>query len=411
MTRPLHRRGRSMLATTGLLSRARERPDVGPLARPGGPPSARAVLAELGSGLAAARFTGALPRLLAAPRGDGHVVVDIPGWKAPELSGAPMRAYLRALGYDARGWGFGTNTGDPRRDVERITRRVLELVDASGSGVSLVGWSLGGVIAREVARRRPEAVRRVITYGTPVVGGPRFTAVARAYGPGTSLAAGTVGERLDAESPIRVPLTVVFTRRDGIVAWEACVDRSSPDVEHVEVFSTHIGMGLDPDVWGLVANRLAGGMPASPGRPVEADSRQVDRSGPSADEPAPRAARDDPEGPGFLRPGLVLTNAQPGRRHSALGRAAGGSPDRAEIRPGTGRMVLGANRVGVDAIAPAPNLAWLPWTSPGRTHAGRSATEQIGFCGRPRSSVTDGASLVWASGTSAPWSATRVAPF
>ncbi|MGZ8738480.1 MAG: esterase/lipase family protein [Nocardioides sp.] len=245
------------LATVGARSRAHERPDAAGLARPVRPPSARAVLAELGSGLAAARIPAALPRLLGAPRGDGHPVVDIPGWKAPEPSGAPLRAYLRALGYDARGWGLGTNTGDPRRDVERLTRRVLDLAEDSGSAVSLVGWSLGGVIAREVARRHPEAVRRVITYGTPVVGGPRFTAVARSYGPEASQAARVVAERLDAESPIRVPLTVIFTRRDGIVSWEACIDRISPGAEHVEVSSTHIGMGVDPDVWALVAQRLA----------------------------------------------------------------------------------------------------------------------------------------------------------
>lgn len=83
-----------------------------------------------------------------------------------------MRAYLRALGYDTRGWGLGTNTGDPRLDVERLARIVLRLADDTGSPVSLVGWSLGGVIAREVARREPDAVRRVINYGTPVVGGP-----------------------------------------------------------------------------------------------------------------------------------------------------------------------------------------------------------------------------------------------
>ena len=112
------------------------------------------------------------------------------------------------------------------------------------------------MIAREVARRRPEAVRRVITYGTPVVGGPAFTAVARAYAR-DERAASAVAQRLDAEPPIRVPLTVVYTRRDGIVAWQACIDRVSPYAEHVEVFSTHIGMGVDPDVWGVVAERLA----------------------------------------------------------------------------------------------------------------------------------------------------------
>jgi hypothetical protein len=249
--------GRAALAATGIRSRARDRSDVTALPHPARPPSAGASLAELGSALAAGRLLGALPRLLAAPRGDGQVVVDIPGWKAPEVSGAPMRAYLRALGYDARGWGFGTNTGDPRRDVERLTRSVLALADEQGAPVSLVGWSLGGVIAREVARSHPDAIRRVVTYGTPVLGGSRFTAVARSVGPEASGAAGRVSERLDASSPIRVPLTVVFSRRDGIVAWEACIDRVSPYAEHVEVSSTHIGMGVDPDVWRIVADRLA----------------------------------------------------------------------------------------------------------------------------------------------------------
>ncbi|MCW2817802.1 MAG: hypothetical protein JWR42_589, partial [Marmoricola sp.] len=148
-------------------------------------------------------------------------MVDIPGWRAPELSGAPLRRYLTPLGYDARGWGFGTNTGDPRRDVERLAERVLEMTEETGSPASLIGWSLGGVIAREVARRHPEAVRRVITYGTPVAGGGAYTSIARAYKHRASIDAERVARRLDAEVPIQVPLTVVFSRRDGIVAWQA----------------------------------------------------------------------------------------------------------------------------------------------------------------------------------------------
>jgi dienelactone hydrolase len=188
-------------------------------------------------------------------------VVDIPGWRAPELSGAPLRRYLTRLGYDARGWGFGTNTGDPRRDAQRLAERVLELTEETGSPASLVGWSLGGVIAREVARRHPDAVRRVITYGTPVAGGAAYTSIARAYGHRADIDAERVARRLDARRPIQVPLTVLFSKRDGIVAWQACLDRSSPFVEHVEVSSTHIGMGIDPDVWAIVADRLAAGAP------------------------------------------------------------------------------------------------------------------------------------------------------
>ncbi|RYB93916.1 hypothetical protein EUA93_05825 [Nocardioides oleivorans] len=242
----------------GVRSRAQSPDDARTLERPSGPPSRRTALGELGAGLDAVRLLGAAPRLASAPRGDGHLVVDIPGWRAPELSGAPLRAYLRRLGYDARGWGFGTNTGDPRRDVERLSERLLRLVDAAGSPASLVGWSLGGVVAREVARRHPEAVRRVITYGTPVSGGAAHTTVARFFGPGSD-DADRVTRRLDARSPIQVPLTVMFSRRDGIVSWQACIDHASPSAEHVEVFSTHLGMGVDPDVWSVVAGRLAQG--------------------------------------------------------------------------------------------------------------------------------------------------------
>jgi pimeloyl-ACP methyl ester carboxylesterase len=249
---------RGVLAQAGLTTRATGVPDVRTTPLPTAPPSWWLVALEATSALQAARLLGASSRLKKAPRGDGHVVVDIPGWRAPEVSGLPLRRYLSWLGYDARGWGLGTNLGDPARDAERLTRRVVELEASTGRPVSLVGWSLGGVIAREVARRRPDLVRRVITYGTPVVGGPTYTAVAGAYSHEVRHDVSKVTSRLDARRPIRVPITVMYSRRDGIVAWPACLDRGSPHAEHVEVRSTHIGMGVDPDVWEVVATRLAG---------------------------------------------------------------------------------------------------------------------------------------------------------
>lgn len=244
-------------AGAGLLTRARDVPDVTAAPEARSAPGWWRLAAEVGSPLEAARLPTAWPRLRRMPRGDGHVVVDIPGWRAPEVSGLPLRRYLSWLGYDARGWGFGTNLGDPEGDAARLTESVVELEAQTGRPVSLVGWSLGGVIAREVARRRPDLVRRVITYGTPVVGGPSYTAVAGRYTHEARLHATRVTARLDAQRPIRVPVTVVYSRRDGIVSWRACLDRVSPDVEHVEVRSTHVGMGVDPDVWGVVAQRLA----------------------------------------------------------------------------------------------------------------------------------------------------------
>jgi len=246
-----------LLAGSGVTSRARAVPDVTAAPEATGAPSWRLLVAESTSPLESARLLGAAPRLSRMPRGDGHVVVDVPGWRAPELSGLPLRRYLSWLGYDARGWGFGTNTGNPVRDAKRLTQAVAELADASGRPVSLVGWSLGGVVSREVARERPDLVRRVITYGTPVVGGPNHTAVAGAYSHEVRNEASRITAHLHASRPIRVPLTVMYSRRDGIVSWRACLDRHSPDVEHVEVRSSHIGMGVDPDVWGVVASRLA----------------------------------------------------------------------------------------------------------------------------------------------------------
>ncbi|SDT09772.1 hypothetical protein SAMN04488570_3518 [Nocardioides scoriae] len=246
-------RARSALAQTGLTSRARP---VALLARPTGPPSHRLGLGELLGPAAALRLPAALPRLATAPRGDGHVVIDLPGWRAPEATAWGLRTYLRWLGYDARSWGLGTNGGSPERDTDRVATRVLAIAEEQGP-VSLVGWSLGGVIAREVARREPEAVRRVVTYGSPVVGGPRYTALARAY-PRRELERITrQGRALDRDRPVRVPVTAVLSRRDGVVAWQACVDHASPRVDHVEVGSTHLGLGLDPDVWLTVARRLA----------------------------------------------------------------------------------------------------------------------------------------------------------
>ncbi len=219
-------------------------------------PSWRRTVGEAATPLVPLRLLPAAPRLARAPRGDGHTVVDVPGWKAPEVSGWPIRQYLRALGYDTRGWGFGTNHGDVRTDATRLTSLVERLAAENGP-VSLVGWSLGGVLSREVALRRPELVRRVITYGTPVVGGPSYTAVARRYDRDTRLRTPEEIERVDATVPLQVPVTAIWSRRDGIVAWPACFDRVSPRADHVEVRSTHLGMGVDPDVWSVVAQRLA----------------------------------------------------------------------------------------------------------------------------------------------------------
>jgi pimeloyl-ACP methyl ester carboxylesterase len=245
------------LRAGGVLSAARPIPQVGELDPPAGLPGLLTRLGELGAGAQVSRLLAASPRLLASPRGDGSHVIDLPGWRAPEETGAPIRAFLRRLGYEARGWGLGANGADPRRSVSLLGGRVRELAERDGRPVALVGWSLGGVIAREIARRQPEHVRHVVTYGSPIVGGPAHTVAARLFGPDDLLRMARIAERLDAEDPILVPITTIFSRRDGVVAWQACIDRTSPRATHYEVSSPHLGLGLDPDVWRIVAERLA----------------------------------------------------------------------------------------------------------------------------------------------------------
>jgi pimeloyl-ACP methyl ester carboxylesterase len=222
---------------------------------PAGPPGTRSLARELAGPVALARLLRAAPWLALAPRGHGQTVIDLPGWNAPEASNLPLRSFLRFLGYHTRPWGLGTNRGTPERDAEQLAG---ELAARSGEPpVALVGMSLGGTVAREIARAVPERVACVVTFGSPVIGGPTHTIGARTVGRDECARLDALARRLDAEQPIQVPITTIYTRRDGAVDWRACIDHASPHVEHVEVRSTHLGLGLDPDVWSTVAHALA----------------------------------------------------------------------------------------------------------------------------------------------------------
>lgn len=204
----------------------------------------------------AARLFLRSPQLLRGPRGNGEPVVLVPGWRAPQASMDPLRRLLSLRGYHARHWGEGVNRGDVEAYLDRLIPRVRQLAEERQSPVALVGWSLGGVIAREVARDLPDCVSCVTTYGSPIIGGPVYTAAAGAYSEEQRAhIVLRVAER-EREHPIRVPISTIFSRIDGIVDWRACIDRSSPEVVHYEVDSTHLSMGIDPAVWGIVLQTL-----------------------------------------------------------------------------------------------------------------------------------------------------------
>jgi len=204
------------------------------------------------------RLLWTLPDLARMPRASGGAVIVLPGYGAGDGSTLVLQSYLRLLGYHVHGWSLGRNNGDVPALLPRVTARLAAVAGRAGRRVALVGWSLGGYLAREAARDRPHLVERVITMGTPTVGGPKYTRVGEAYRRrGIDLDAIEAQVRARYAVPLRVPVTAIYSRSDGIVAWRACIDRFSPDVEHVEVGTTHLGLGFSADVYRIIAERLA----------------------------------------------------------------------------------------------------------------------------------------------------------
>jgi pimeloyl-ACP methyl ester carboxylesterase len=216
-------------------------------------------------------FIGALPLLGLAPRGDGHPVLVLPGLVASDTSTRPLRSFLQNKGYAVSGWRQGRNLGLRDGVREGMVDLVHELSDTHGRKISLVGWSLGGLYARQLAKMMPDRVRSVITLGSPFAGHPKATNAWRVY----EMASGRRAEEDHrfggslSEAP-PVPTTAVFSRTDGICAWQGCKETSSAIAESIEVESSHCGMGHHPAVVYAVADRLA---------QTEGQWRPFDRSG------------------------------------------------------------------------------------------------------------------------------------
>jgi pimeloyl-ACP methyl ester carboxylesterase len=186
-----------------------------------------------------------------------RTVLLLPGFGASHWSLLVMRAFLRSIGHQANDWGLGRNTGQVPEPLEALQARVETLRRQARRRVVPVGWSLGGYLARETARNHPQWVRKVITLGSPVFGGPRFTAMAgwyRAKGHDLDRLERKMAERF--RKPLRIPVAAIYSKQDGVVAWQACIDHWSPKVRHIEVQETHIGMVYAPRVLAIVAGEL-----------------------------------------------------------------------------------------------------------------------------------------------------------
>lgn len=205
-------------------------------------------------------FIAARPLLRrTAPRGDGHPVLVLPGLMADDYSTRPLRRYLRGLGYHVHGWKLGRNVGPTRKAVEGMGARLDDLKARHGRKLSIIGWSLGGIYAREIALRRPDDVRMVITLGSPFNmtdpsesrANRTYQRFARRHIDDGRLRRGVTGVVLP------VPATSIYSKQDGIVAWRSCLDVEGPNAENVAVIGSHTGLGVNPAALWVIADRLA----------------------------------------------------------------------------------------------------------------------------------------------------------
>ncbi|KIZ38881.1 MULTISPECIES: alpha/beta hydrolase [Rhodopseudomonas] len=248
------------------------------------PPRLGLLLAEARSLLELNASVLAAPLLMQAPKGDGHPVLVLPGFLASDLSTLLLRRFLTHLGYEAHAWKLGRNTGGVYRMRAQLRARLAEIHHAGGRKVSLIGWSLGGIYARDLALHSPEMVRSVITMGSPFAGDAAATNASKIY---EILS----GERLkDAKrddlralaGDLPVPTTSIFSRTDGVVNWRTCLLRPSATAENIEVYlASHVGLGVNAAVLWSVADRLA---------QPEGQFRPFDRRGPFAMAYAPARA-------------------------------------------------------------------------------------------------------------------------
>jgi pimeloyl-ACP methyl ester carboxylesterase len=192
-----------------------------------------------------------------APFGDGHPVLVLPGLAAGDASTLILRRFLRSRGFSPRGWEQGVNLGLREGVLERAHNTLRELWVKHGRSVSLVGWSLGGLYARELAKQSPDMVRLVITLGSPFTGHPRETNAWRFY----ELASGHRIDSHDFQGPLRIPPPVptssIWSRTDGVVSWQCSVETRRELAENIVVDSSHFGLGAHPATLYAIADRLA----------------------------------------------------------------------------------------------------------------------------------------------------------
>ncbi len=226
------------------------------------PPAWMSVLEVRAFGERAA-MSATLPLLRRLPQGDGHHVIVLPGFTAGDDSTRPLRHLLRDLGYASHGWRLGANVGPTPKILDGLAG-LLERVHAEGRApVSLIGWSLGGIYARELARAAPELVRQVVTLGSPI----QMIEHDRSSAERMWRALRHLHDRdfrRDVRAaylpPLAVPTSSIYTKTDGVVSFQASLIRRTPTAENIRVYGSHCGLGYNNAAIYAIADRL--GQPA-----------------------------------------------------------------------------------------------------------------------------------------------------
>lgn len=221
------------------------------------PPGAWQLLLEARAPWEFAALLLATPWLARAPAGDGHPVLVLPGLGASDVTTIALRNFLHARGFTPYSWQLGFNLGPRDGVLEACRARVREVFDRHREPLSIVGWSLGGIYARELAKERPELVRSVVTLGTPFTGHPRSTNAWRFYEFVSGQKVGDPEVHAQLRVPPACPTASIFSRSDGVVAWSCSLNGAGDHLENIEVPASHVGMGLNPLALWVVADRLA----------------------------------------------------------------------------------------------------------------------------------------------------------
>ncbi len=198
-----------------------------------------------------------------APDGDGHSVVVCPGFLTSDTATSLLRRFIRSKGYNVFGWNLGRNLGPGATggNIDLLADWVISVYRQSRRKVSLVGWSLGGVMARELAKQMPDHIRQVITLGSPITGDVEASTISWIY----NQVAGPVEMNIEMQKlienlrhpPEGLPSTSIFTKTDGIVSWRGCLEPEAGHTDNIEVLASHCGLGVNPFVFFAIADRLA----------------------------------------------------------------------------------------------------------------------------------------------------------